>query len=454
MQKQQFESVIANNEAFLQKHKDDLQANIFSGRKKDHVLVLMLKVNDKLAGETLIGMLNALGKNSREQKGLYLTSYGNQLDLEKNLQLRQSLFLNLFLTASGLEKLGCKDESWQPVIEHLRMHGQDLESINNAYGDVHKDPKVDAVLLLAHEVEDALIRVKRQLVSDIFPRIDVECVFEETAEVLRESTNDYRRGRAIEHFGYADGASNPCITSRELAKVKSRNYWDPVASYEEFVLPEPQTSEEQQSYGSYLVLRKFEQHLDKFREATEELSKKWKVKPDEAGARMFGRRKDGSALEADPLEPDKDINDFHYGGGKCPMFSHARKMNPRNQPNSNELPKAYSSPNPIMRRGVTFGKREQVYGRVVRDRSPRGPVGMLFMSFQKDINQFQTILKQGETGERDPFLGRKARIGKAMAPDPKDPLDGFGGFVSLMGGLNLYAPSISFFEKLQPSQIV
>jgi len=457
--------IIQENETFLLTFGQDLQANIFVSRRKTFVEMLFLHLEADSDRIALSEVLANLARNSETGKGIHLTSYQNQLDIKTAAQHQKSLFCNLYLSSDGFSKLLPKAPHWQPIVEHLAGNRADLDWDLPHWDPNYKgDKSIDAVLVLAHNTRDALPRMRRSFVQEIFPRVGVELLFVEEARVYRNNLvgNNRERGLVVEHFGYADGASNPCVTEREFQRFsengKSMNEWNPVSSWQEFVVEEP-TSFEKPSYGSYLVLRKLRQHVEKFNSSMQELAAKLSVAKgtpvsvEEVGALAFGRRRNGTSIEKDSNYDNKTLNDFHYPEmSKCPFFAHARKMNPREVESWPGLPRSYQHPNPIMRRGVTYGKRRLRYGGLDTSRAPDSEVGLLFLSFQKDIGRYQQILQNSWSDDNlDPILGNLDDPNRAFIhqiPDLTEPHHGFGGFVDLKGGLNLFAPSLSFFKNL------
>lgn len=452
----QSEKIIEENELFFQGFGADLQAGIFASPRKEHLLLLFLHLQDGQDLANLRLMLRSMATNSRSRRGLYLTSLQNQNDNYREKKEKNALFFNVFLSAAGLKKLGGEGAAWQAVLQNLEAHEDDLAG--NGLWDAAYQSKdsVDLVLHLGHQQKDALLRIRRQFEKELFPRMQLQVLFAEEGQVFREiSRQDQDKSIVVEHFGYADGGSNPCVAAWEFEKYRQQQrtmaHWNPVTSYRHFVVEEP-SADRQPGYGSFLVYRKFEQHLQKFKKAIQDLAGKKGISEEEAGALAFGRRKDGTPLEDQGTggHPDNN-NDFVYTAeSKCPVFSHIRKINPRHAPEGEDLPRVFGHPNPIMRRGITYGKRKLLYGRFSPMAPPSDPVGLLFLSFQDDIGRYQHLLRSGQEEVADPILSNLDQSAVTTAyhfPDLEEPIRGFGGFTSLRGGLNLYAPSLKFFKQ-------
>src|SRR5262249_3575820 len=216
----------------------------------------------------------------------------------------------------------------------------------------------------------------------------------------------------VEHFGYADGLSQPVFlaTDTDLPEPENRKEWDPTAPLG-LVLVADKFAKAEDCFGSYLVFRKLEQDVIGFEHGKRNLTEQLGLKESDhqkVGAMMIGRFEEGTPLllsdkalisQTNGRPPD---NNFTYAndpkGDKCPVYAHIRVTNPRT--GEERLRR-------IARRGIPYGKRPSW------ERLPTEPVGLLFMCFQSSIaNQFVRI-QQRATAEHDPVIGR--------TPDLADP---------------------------------
>jgi Dyp-type peroxidase family len=204
--------------------------------------------------------------------------------------------------------------------------------------------------------------------------------------------------------------------------------------------------------GSFVVYRKLEQHVETF----DDYVKTQATDPDMANglrARIVGRWPDGTPLATSPHEPDPDAatsrrraNDFTYGddpqGLKCPLGAHVRRTNPRNAPPGGaEMTMRHR----IIRRGMPYGKRSD------KER------GLLFICYSSSIsegfefvqrfwcddgdafglgNEPDLLLQQPEAGERSWGMVVDAdpkRLRRLVPPEKP--------FVSLRGCEYLFVPS-------------
>jgi len=457
--------IISDNEQFLNKYGADLQASIFTPHRFDHVLLLFLKLDEAsdAARVETISLLRSLANNSDERKGLYLCSVAHQRRKNPGRQTEPDLFCNLYLTGQGLKRLGMGQKHWQAIIDHLdgtKTTVADLQHRDSWEVEyLDKVESVEAVLLLAHPKTDALIRKKEELEKEYFPRMGVQCLLSESGRAYRRRFDpQQQRGFAIEHFGYADGLSNPWVTRQDtLLKgiPRPRKRWDPTTSCKAFLVPEPGA---EQCWGSYLVYRKYRQYPDRFATLAKQLAEATGKTVEVAGELLIGRRRNGSSLTFEPgSKMAEELSDFDFSSGQCPLFAHTRKVNGRDQPKG-KLPKRPVYP--ILRRGITFGDRptDPYRGGFAHFNDPGEPVGLLFMSFQNDIGTFQQLLRQSGGQPADPILGSLGKNNGENSDTMRLEIEGLDApieiprdqsLISMLGGLNLYAPSISFFKNIR-----
>jgi Dyp-type peroxidase family len=227
--------------------------------------------------------------------------------------------------------------------------------------------------------------------------------------------------KAVEHFGYADGASQPVIEgvappARDAVRGGGTpapgSRWRPLKAGE-FILGHPDedgTVDERPDAdlvrnGSYVVYRKLQQKVAAFRERLELASTESGLSVEHVAAKIVGRWRDGVPIELDPQrEPDElsgeavdhPANDFRYlphdlEGYACPRGAHIRRTNPRDAIEFGTAVKdtgRLSSRHRIIRRGMPYGDwlepREEDDGTDKR--------GLLFICYNADIErQFELI---------------------------------------------------------------
>jgi Dyp-type peroxidase family len=289
---------------------------------------------------------------------------------------------------------------------------------------------------------------------------------------------------AREHFGFADGVSQPFIQGLHQ---RPRPGNDHVAAGEivlgypnaygrlphspRWVSADLRSELDLGRNGTYLVFRKLEQHVERFwgyvteralalgngdTAATAPLAER-------LAAKMMGRWRSGAALAVAPdfddpaaTLPDR-INSFGYltgdrDGLRCPISSHVRRANPRDA-RGGSVPGSLrvTGRHRILRRGRSYGpllpEAEARAGR--NDGNSRG---LYFICLQTSIARGFEFIQQtwlnnrgfgGLNGESDPIAGN----GGCPFTIPEDPLrlrlPAVPRLVSMRGGGYFFLPSLT-----------
>lgn len=290
-------------------------------------------------------------------------------------------------------------------------------------------------------------------------------------------------GGGIEHFGYADGISQPLYLADEIAKQAGNKEWKDETNLDLLLVKDGPADDDH--YGSYFVFRKLEQNVKGFKSAEGDhlpqvqtktpsvIDEKGDHNQDLAGAMLVGRYENGSPVIKSSLEIPKAtavVNDFDYHedtvepASKCPFHSHIRLMNPRNgDPQAGDLRE-----HRITRRGMPFDDAGR-FGRDVIDitddmleKEPEGGVGLLFMCYQANIdNQFKILqafwANKGNVGGHL-IEGQDSIIGQGTNPDKKLPLQwgkqaestafNFPKMVRNNGGEYFFTPSVGYLAGI------
>lgn len=433
----------------------DLQGNILKGHGRDYSVHLFIQWKPDRIAEAKQWI-----KTFTQD---YLTSAQQQAD--EALRYREagipgSVFANFFLTRKGYESLGFEPIQI-PKDQPFTMGMKNPQIISD-----FNDPKVEkweagyqndihSLILIA---DDNLIELL-QLVNRISQEIRKIAVIlhREDGFILRNQA-----GQVIEHFGFADGVSQPLFVKRDIVKAKTNNAdfdkWDPRAPLDLVLVNDPNGKTED-SYGSYLVYRKLEQNVKAFREDQRKLAQTINVKDDLAGAYVVGRFPDGTPVTKTdiPTYAVTPANNFNYdedkAANKCPFHAHIRKTNPRGDTKrlmnvSLEEERGHR----IARRAISYGKNNPV-------KEPEKDSGLLFLCFQASIeNQFNFLQIRWANAERfvevgvgpDPLIGQPTgsqKWPKQWGKDAKEDYS-FTLWVFMKGGEYFFTPSISFLLSL------
>lgn len=329
--------------------------------------------------------------------------------------------MNLALTASGLRHLGL-DEPTVNSFSFEFLEGMapapapemPIPRRTNILGDLDasspdrwdwggwnaKTGDVDGLLMLfaVEETLDALIEAEIEAMHGI---IDGQPI------VLRGQLFPELK----EHFGFADGFSQPKIEGRpkknkpgSSSKQKSGIELGSEVKPGEFLLGYENERRARvtnghrrdiRRNGTYLVFRQLEQDVPAFHAFVSEAAEKVGETGDWVAARLLGRSKDGTPLLAEmPNADDEDSqNNFLYHhedrfGLRCPIGAHIRRANPRDSLGPDpETALRLSKMHRIIRRGRPYGQRWEP--NAANADSERG---MLFIALNADIaGQFEMI---------------------------------------------------------------
>jgi Dyp-type peroxidase family len=321
--------------------------------------------------------------------------------------------------------------------------------------------------------------------------------------------------RGHEHFGYADGVSQPAVRGR----IAPDQPLDPTTGSEsdqaepgrdllwpgEFVFgypgqhpqaddmtekgPCPEPDSDFTDNGAFLVFRRLAQDVPEFDLAVKAAA--LHIDPtgkepsvDLLGAQLVGRWKSGAPLINAPHADDPTVAAgtpgalaFEFDGDRygllCPWAAHIRKVYSRDDVPGNigptreevEAAEAQTQRHRMMRRGIAFGPEltpdEALSGKTAEKR------GLLFVCYVTNIaEQFESVQKEraNDPSFVQPDAGVDAIVGQSDTPDPlpfatampfrngERPILEFRRFVHMEGGEYFFAPSITTIRRLARGQ--
>lgn len=451
----------------------DLQGNIIKSHGRDHSVHLFIQFKADKQEEAKKWIQGFAQK--------YVTSAILQ-DAEsiqyKANKVKGSVFANICLSITGYEYLDVPPFKI-PHSEAFRM-GMKSDSVVGFLGDppvntwdygLRQD--VHALLLIADDdIIDLLQEVNR--ISETLLPVGL-IVHREDGFILRNEA-----GQVIEHFGFADGISQPIFVTSDLDKAKETDptfdKWNPTAPLS-LVLETDPNGKTADSYGSYLVYRKLEQNVKAFHEDQKRLASTVGINEDLAGALIVGRFADGTpVVESNAPTGATLTNNFNYDSDpqefgldpkatKCPFHAHVRKTNPRgdtgrvNNAQNFEQSLEVERLHRIARRAVSYGENDM-------NKKPVSGSGLLFLCFQANPeNQFnfmqaawanQNNFVKVNVGP-DPVIGQPQGTQKypKIWGDPNTeecPYD-FKLWVNMKGGEYFYTPSMSYLKSISESAL-
>lgn len=255
---------------------------------------------------------------------------------------RPARALHLGISHAGLTRLGVRAAQLATFPEEFRegMHAREDVLSPGRGAKCWQQPfdepgGVDIVLLLSATDDAELEPWLARLCADAADSGGLRVVGEQRGARLPAPDGDGRT--FVEHFGFADGISQPRVAGY------GRGGPGEVLPPGEFVLGLPDVDGDVAGRqlppglgrnGSYLVYRKLEQDVPAFREMTEAVADRFAGGADDVAAGLVGRRRDG-----EPLAP-------------CPAGAHVRRANPRGSlPGGRKLSRRHL----MLRRGIPYG---------------------------------------------------------------------------------------------------
>lgn len=328
---------------------------------------------------------------------------------------------------------------------------------------------IDALIIVADNNEAAALNAKDLIVKELRK-------FSLIIKVQKGKILENSNGIGIEHFGYADGISQPNFLAPTTPPAPTPTQWNDNGAILNTVLVEEKGTNATDAFGSFYVFRKLEQNVKKFKTAELLLpavkDNAGVVNTELAGAMIVGRFEDGTEVvnhsqEKGITSPSQLFNDFDYrddavgsatNGSKCPFHSHIRITNPRA-----DVSQSFAKSVRLTRRGIPYNDIGRDESNLDGDQPTKG-VGLLFQCYQSSIvGQFEFIQQkwsnEGDIGGR--LVGQDAIIGQGanntpkflptqwgIAPNNQLVPPSFKDFVKMKGGEYFFTPSLPFLRSI------
>lgn len=420
---------------------DDVQGNILKSFGRDHAVYLFFRCDGTGVQSDLGRLLRTFvtpaslqqaNTDSRRRDRAISESRGETFD-------QPGIGVGMFgLSASGYKRLGLEGVmprlsagAVDPFGAGMKVGGPNYpwQPRIDLWEENYRTEEIDGFLLLAHdsvtqlEAAEATVRTELDRIGEI---------------VAREQGGRLRRGqpqRDLEHFGFSDGVAQiPVPEDVFTADVTTGPGGLP-------------------SHGSFAVFMKMEQNVLAFERVTADLAQQADVAAEDVRERVVGRRRNGYPLVA---FQNGDPNDFSFAGegdDRCPFHAHVRMMNPRDG----------TATRAIVRRGMTYGPPRVDLASPGRQLPPSSGVGLLFLSFQKSLNDFLFLMRRART-YRDPLLSHSGDWKAAFTNSITCTRDGTPGqrwrlngrdicypvadLTTIRGGEYFYVPGMDFIRRL------
>ena len=367
-------------------------------------------------------------------------------------------------------------------------------------GEGEQTPAIIHCMLILYARDDAALDARLAPVEAVLASQQIGVSYRRRLSLRRH------RGISREHFGFADGISQPvpwgdAIKPSTGADVDAQRRWHGVEVGEILLghhnahnerAPGPVVAATSKNStanaalkaagapegflnlglnGSYLVVRELRQDVAAFWTSMDAAARKIGQRGVDGtwlAERVIGRTLDGVPLKPDgtsPTQEDLQTDNFGFAqtdvhGFGCPLGAHIRRANPRDSLPSRDgaepklkaadgLLKAVNA-HRILRRG-------RKYGPDITDlrRDDDEERGLLFMCLNSDLARHFEFVQQTWllnpsfatlSGETDPMLGPKGRMTIPALPLRQRPE--IATFVQLVGGEYFFLPSIPALDYL------
>ncbi len=377
-------------------------------------------------------------------------------------------WVSLAFTFEGLRKLGVDEASLATFPEPFRQGMAARAAIIGDTGINHPDNWEDnitskdlhAVIILFARDKEEIERCMKKHDEYIKEINEVEIL----SSLLLEPVPPF--DYVHEHFGYRDRLTTPVIEGMGIEATPGSS---PPSKPGEFFLgypdetglmPQSPQPEILSKNGSFLAYRKMREHVGAFRDFLK-ANGKTEEEQELVAAKLMGRwRKTGAPLVLCPDKDDRELgfddkrnNNFDYEkmdphGYACPMGSHIRRMNVRDNRVSRIMNRRL-----IIRRGGTFGPH--LPEDVPEDGANRGIA--VFGGCADIARQFEFLIsiwandpEFHELNEKDPFAG--SIDGGFELTIPKRPIKkkvkGLNAFTTVTGGAYFFMPGIRALKYL------
>lgn len=464
----------------------DVQGTILRGYRVDLARHFILSITDAAKAGALIGALvDGTGGLPRITTAARWT-------------VKPECFVNIGFTAAGLAALGVT-QAQLATFDGAFQRGATSSTTANIVGDVGTSQPADWIGGLAngaqvHVVLNLWVDDDASVLESVTARLRAAfagCMTELSAHDAQALPDNHV------HFGYRDNIAQPTVIGAPPRKHNIPDDQEAVKTGEFLLGYANETGgsytvqpAELSTNSSYAAFRILEQDVAGFEAFLSEYAAKAGIDVEMLAAKVCGRWRNGNPLELAPDEPGtvlplSKLNDFNYVstdatqddtlGLKCPIGSHIRRNNPRDE----GVVGTDSTHHRIVRRAMPYGPP---YDPAHPDQTPRGLIGYFINASLS--NQFEFLTGQwnllssfvksasGPGGAsagnavfnisgQDVFLGVNDPASSSFtlaAPGAKGQnntvLKGFSRMITTRGGAYCFLPSITGLHYLSQLPIV
>jgi len=375
----------------------DVQGTILRGYRVNLARHFILQITDAAEAKALVGsMVNG-------SPGV------PQITTAARWASKPDYFLNIGFTCAGLGELGVTSAQLKSFDAGFQRGATDPKTASTVFdvgesapenwiGGLSDGNAVHVVLSLWVTEAEAILEQVTSVLRTLF-----KSAMKELSAHDAHALSDNRV-----HFNYRDNIAQPTVAGAPPRKHSIPDDQEVVATGE-FLLGYRNEIGGQYSVqpaelcknSSYSAFRILEQDVQGFEAFLTTYAKQAGIDPEMLAAKVCGRWRNGNPMELMPDEagaplPLSELNNFQYVstdtamddtlGLKCPIGSHIRRSNPRNQAVTGG---GTSTNHRIVRRAMPYGP---VYDAKVPDNTPRGLIGHFING--SIANQFEFLMSQ------------------------------------------------------------
>jgi Dyp-type peroxidase family len=449
----------------------DIQGFILRGYHMQHVSHFICRINDVAAAKRLLA--KASGPNS---DFLQVTT------ADKWTQGKPAYCMNISIPFAGLSRLintqGINFPG-RPFCKTKSVYEEGAKAAAQRIGDTGQSAPQYWQGQLGTENAQVVFSLfsADQQAQDKYSKILTEGVVKDGAYELLHQFNGAAFADDKIHFGYRDGIAQPQIEGGPAKPLADEQV--EVPSWH-FVLQQTNdatykiiTEQEKQLLinGSFAAFRVLEQDVAGFEDYLNNPEVTAQIEPELLAAKMCGRWRNGDPLVLNPDNKTevlpKDINKFEYfnadpHGIRCPVSSHIRRSNPRNQVVPGNTGGKSIPEHRIIRRGMPYGPKYNPGSGT--DSVERGLLGMFICADLVEQFEFiSTLWLQGSNfstngpAGKDPLLGTND-VNDSIFKIPQaegEPivLKGFPQFIKTRGSAYVFLPSMTALKYIAQAEV-
>jgi len=376
----------------------DIQGTILRGYRVDMARHFILSITDPKAAGALIGAL------------IDGTDGMPRITTAARWKVKPECFVNISFTAAGLAALGVT-QTQLATFDPAFVRGATAAATASKVGDVGTSDPSQWIGGMSHGSQ---VHIVLNLWVDENPS-----VLEKVTTRLRAAFAGCMKELSAHdaqalpdnqvHFGYRDNISQPTVIGAPPRKHPMPDD-QPAVATGEFLLGYANASNgiysvqptELSTNSSYAAFRILEQDVAGFETFLTEYAAEAKIDREVLAAKVCGRWRNGNPLVLEPDQPgtplpQSQLNDFTYVsdepaqddrlGLKCPIGSHLRRNNPRNE----KVNGTDSTHHRIVRRAMPYGPTYDP-AHPDSESTPRGLIGYFINASL--FNQFEFLTAQ------------------------------------------------------------